>query len=88
MTKNTACKILTSVSAVSCLIIASPVAPSAQTVDDLIQVCAGCHGEKGVPTDKTTQVIWGQKRAYLLNQLYDFKIGRRKNELMSPVADS
>ena len=88
MTKNTAYKILTSVSAASCLIIASPVAPSAQTVDDLIQVCAGCHGEKGVPTDKTTPVIWGQKRSYILNQLYDFKIGRRKNELMSPVADS
>lgn len=61
---------------------------SAQTLSDLTQVCAGCHGDQGVPTEKTTPVIWGQNRDYILNQLNDFKIGHRKNELMSPVADS
>jgi len=63
-------------------------AAAAQTLSDLTQVCAGCHGDQGVPTEKTTPVIWGQNRDYLLNQLNDFKIGHRKNELMSPVADS
>ena len=60
MTKNTACKILTSVSAASCLIIASPAAPSAQTVDDLIQVCTGCHGEKGVRQTKRRRLYGGK----------------------------
>ncbi|HET6388253.1 c-type cytochrome [Hyphomicrobium sp.] len=61
---------------------------AAQTLNDLTQTCAACHGEAGVPTEKTTPVIWGQPRAYLLNQLNDFKIGRRKNEIMSGVAES
>lgn len=61
---------------------------TAQTLSDLTQVCAGCHGDQGVPAEKTTPVIWGQNRDYLLSQLYDFKIGHRKNEIMSPVADS
>lgn len=61
---------------------------AAQTLNDLTQTCAACHGEAGVPTEKTTPIIWGQTRAYLLNQLYDFKIGRRKNDIMSGVAES
>ncbi|RUP11025.1 c-type cytochrome [Hyphomicrobium sp.] len=61
---------------------------TAQTLSDLTQVCAGCHGDQGVPTEKTTPVIWGQNRDYLLNQLNDFKIGHRKNETMSAVAAS
>jgi|ThiBiot_300_plan_2_1041538.scaffolds.fasta_scaffold14240_3 cytochrome c553 len=88
MTKNSACKILASVTAAAYLVVAFPVASSAQSVDDLAQVCAGCHGEKGIPVDKTTPVIWGQKRDYILNQLYDFKVGRRANDLMTPVAQS
>jgi cytochrome c553 len=60
----------------------------AQTLSDLTQLCAGCHGDKGVPTEKTTPVIWGQNRDYLLNQLHDFKIGHRKNETMSAIASS
>jgi cytochrome c553 len=88
MTKNIACKILTSMSAMGCIIITHPAAASAETTSDLAQVCAGCHGENGVPIDKTTPIIWGQNRAYLLNQLYDFKVGHRKNETMSAVASS
>jgi cytochrome c553 len=88
MTKNTTCKIFASVTAAICFVIAFPIAPSAQTVDDLAQVCAGCHGEKGVPIDKTTPVIWGQKRDYILSQLHNFKVGHRTNDMMSPVAES
>jgi cytochrome c553 len=88
MTKNTSCKILASAAAAIYLVVALPVASFADSVDDLAQVCAGCHGEKGVPVDKTTPVIWGQKRDYILNQLHNFKVGHRSNELMSPVAQS
>ncbi|WP_045836123.1 c-type cytochrome [Hyphomicrobium sp. 99] len=61
---------------------------AAQSLSDLTQVCSGCHGENGVPTEKTTPVIWGQSRDYILNQLYDFKIGHRKNEMMASIVDS
>lgn len=89
MIKRAACKFIIGVMAAGGLVVALPSTNTfADNVDDLAQVCAGCHGEKGVPIDKTTPVIWGQKRTYILNQLYNFKIGHRKNELMSPVAES
>ena len=58
--------------------------------DDAIEakakVCAGCHGEQGVPIQKVIPVIWGQNAGYLFYQLRDFKSGARKNDLMSPIA--
>ncbi|MCB1484242.1 MAG: cytochrome c4 [Hyphomicrobiaceae bacterium] len=65
----------------------SPSQPST-SVSDAIQTCAACHGENGVPTDPSIPVIWGQNRAYILNQLIDFKIGHRKNELMAGIVES
>ncbi len=60
----------------------------ADSVEDLTQVCSGCHGEKGVPIDKSIPVIWGQRREYLLKELLDFKIGHRKNETMAGIVES
>ena len=48
-------------------------------------VCATCHGEKGVPIDKITPIIWGQKEGYLYLQLRDFKSGARKHDIMNAV---
>jgi cytochrome c553 len=59
---------------------------SAQTIEDFAQACAGCHGEQGVPQEKTTPIIWGQKEGYLYIELRDFKRGTRKNDIMSPIA--
>jgi cytochrome c553 len=60
------------------------------SADDAIEakakVCAGCHGEQGVPIQKVIPVIWGQNAGYLFYQLRDFKSGARKNDLMSPIA--
>src|SRR5262245_35287615 len=50
------------------------------------KVCASCHGEAGIPTQKNTPVIWGQNAGYLIYQLRDFKSGARKNDIMSPIA--
>jgi cytochrome c553 len=61
-------------------------AASAQTIAEKAQICSGCHGENGVPQDKTMPVIWGQQQGYLYLQLRDFKLGTRKNDLMSPIA--
>lgn len=59
----------------------------ADNLADAIQTCAACHGEDGVPPDKTFPILSGQNRAYILNQLLDFKSGRRKNEIMTGIVD-
>ncbi len=66
----------------------APATASADSVDDLAQVCSGCHGEKGVPIDKSIPVIWGQRREYILKELLDFKTGHRKNETMAGIVES
>lgn len=65
-----------------------PRAALADSVEDAAAVCSGCHGEKGVPMDKTIPVIWGQRRDYILKQLLDFKSGHRKNDTMAAIVDS
>ena len=50
-------------------------------------MCGGCHGENGVPQEKTTPVIWGQHLGYLYLQLRDYKRGDRKDDQMTPVID-
>lgn len=58
----------------------------AESLDEQVQVCAGCHGENGKPVDKTVPIIWGQQTGYLYIQLRDFKRGDRKSEVMQPIA--
>ena len=60
-------------------------AAAADPIEDTAAVCSGCHGEKGVPTEKNIPVIWGQMEGYLYLQLRDFKKGARKNEIMSQI---
>lgn len=59
----------------------------AQPVEEKAKICAGCHGEKGVPIDPKIPAIWGQQVGYIYLDLRDFKLGTRKNELMSPIAE-
>lgn len=59
---------------------------AADPIEEKAKLCATCHGEQGIPINKTTPVIWGQNEGYLYLQLRDFKSGSRKNELMSPMA--
>jgi cytochrome c553 len=66
----------------------SGAASAAQDVKETAQVCAGCHGENGVPVDKATPIIWGQNEGYLYLQLRDFKSGARKNDTMGAIAAS
>jgi cytochrome c553 len=56
-------------------------------LQEQVQLCAACHGENGVPQEKTTPIIWGQTLGYQYLQLRDYKNGDRKNEQMSPVVD-
>jgi cytochrome c553 len=70
-----------------CTLIGGP-AYAAGGVEETAQICSGCHGEAGVPQEKTTPIIWGQNEGYLYLQLRDFKKGSRKSEQMGPIAES
>jgi cytochrome c553 len=59
----------------------------AETIEDKAAVCASCHGEDGIPPDKTFPVIWGQHQGYLYLQLRDFKRGTRKSDAMAPFVE-
>src|SRR5580693_6895926 len=65
-----------------------PTVAHAQTVETKALVCAACHGTNGTPQQKDHPVIWGQQLGYLFIELRDFKTGARKNDLMSPIAQS
>jgi cytochrome c553 len=73
------------VAALAALILA-PTGALAVDVAEKAKLCATCHGEQGIPINKTTPVIWGQNAGYLFYQLRDFKSGARKNALMEPIA--
>jgi cytochrome c553 len=60
----------------------------AQSIAEKVEVCAGCHGKDGRPSDKSIPVIWGQQAGYIYIQLRDFKRGDRKNEIMQPTVSS
>lgn len=62
-----------------------PVATWAQDIAQKAQICAACHGNNGVPIDKSFPVIWGQHEGYLYLQLRDFKSGARANPAMAPI---
>ena len=61
---------------------------SAQSIEEKAQLCASCHGEDGTPQEKATPIIWGQTEGYLYIELRDYKIGTRKNEIMSQIAST
>ena len=71
----------------STLIALLPAPSPAQTIEEKASLCAGCHGETGVPQAKMP-VIWGQQQGYLYLQLRDFKSGARKNDVMNSIAAS
>jgi len=77
-------------SAVSGVMLGLAAAVPAQAQDGIegkAQLCAVCHGEKGVPPDpKATPVIWGQQQSYLMKQLRDFRNGERSSGIMTPLA--
>src|SRR3982074_1602881 len=59
-----------------------------ETIEEKAQLCAACHGENGIPQQKIMPVIWGQHQGYLYLQLRDYKSGARKNDIMSPLAQT
>ena len=60
----------------------------AQSMEEKAQLCAACHGENGIPQQMTTPIIWGQHQGYLYLQLRDYKSGARKDDIMTPIAQT
>jgi cytochrome c553 len=63
-------------------------AVNAQTIEEKAAICGACHGEKGVPIEKSIPIIWGQNTGYLYLQFRDFQKGARKDDRMTPIAQS
>ncbi len=60
----------------------------AQSIEEKAAVCAACHGENGVPIDKSIPILWGEQAGYIYLQLRDFQKGARKDDRMTPIAQS
>jgi cytochrome c553 len=50
------------------------------------QMCATCHGVNGISTLPDTPNLAGQPRIYLVEQLKQFRSGKRSHEVMNVVA--
>ena len=60
----------------------------ADSIEDKAALCAACHGAKGLPEDKSIPIVWGQHAGYLYLELRDFQKGARKDDRMTPIAQS
>ncbi|KTD20166.1 c-type cytochrome [Legionella londiniensis] len=59
-----------------------------QAGEEKSQVCAACHGTKGISTNPQWPSLAGQHAAYLAKQLRDFKAdGQRPSAVMTPIAN-
>lgn len=65
------------------LVTSSPI--GAIELDETIEVCTGCHGEGGLPSEPDIPIIYGQHFYYLYVQLKDYKAGRRDSEFMTDI---
>jgi cytochrome c553 len=75
------------IAVVAALLAGATPAP-ADTIEEKAQICSACHGEKGLPQDPSIPIIWGQNAGYLYLQFRDFQKGARKDDRMTPIAQS
>jgi len=47
--------------------------------------CQSCHGQQGISNSPLYPNLAGQKSAYLVKQLRDFKTGKRQDPVMSAM---
>ncbi|MEE9397527.1 MAG: c-type cytochrome [Methylococcales bacterium] len=50
--------------------------------------CAGCHGGKGVGSDKNYPHLAGQYESYLVHAINQYKSGKRKSPIMTGMVSS
>jgi cytochrome c553 len=49
-------------------------------------MCAACHGEDGISTQPIYPNLRGQKEAYLIRQMQQFRHGVRNDPFMTPLS--
>jgi cytochrome c553 len=59
----------------------------AETIEEKASLCGACHGENGVPQERTAPIIWGQQQGYTYLQLRDFQRGTRANDSMKAAVE-
>jgi cytochrome c553 len=72
--------------ALAAALLVSPATAYPDSIDKKADICAACHGLKGLPEDMRIPIIWGQNLGYLYLQLRDLQKGERKVEMMSVIA--
>ena len=72
--------------ALSCLLPVGALAQDAVAGKEKVVICGACHGVDGNSTIPQNPILAGQTSRYIYLQLKDFKEGRRKDPLMSPMA--
>jgi cytochrome c553 len=75
-------------SVVVAALLSAATAAWADAIADKVEVCSACHGEKGLPAEPAIPIIWGQNEGYLYLELRDFQKGARKDDQMTPIAQS
>jgi cytochrome c553 len=55
---------------------------------EVAQVCAPCHGERGISPDPQNPHLAGQSSIAIYKQLHDYKSGSRTHEIMTGIAQS
>lgn len=71
------------------VLMASPVfAGDAAAGKGKSMMCAACHGTAGISAVPTYPNLAGQKEAYLVKQLQDFKSGKRNDPTMKGMVAS
>ena len=74
--------------ALAAMLLVGPVATHAESIQEKAALCNGCHGQNGVPNYPAAPIIWGQNPGYLYLQFRDFQKGARKDDRMTPIAQS
>jgi cytochrome c553 len=54
----------------------------------ILNTCFACHGANGKSNNDLWPNLAGQKTAYLVKQMQDFKDAKRSDPLMSPMAQN
>ena len=65
---------------------AAPAAAGAEEGRAKAQTCVACHGENGNSTNPAFPSLSGQPKQFIVSALYQFREGKRQNEIMSPMA--
>ena len=75
--------------ALAALAAASYAGPAAAGLEEgraKAEVCAACHGPAGNSINPAVPSISAQPKQFIVSALFQFREGKRKNELMTPMA--